>query len=203
MSFVSAAAALQLVSTRAAAGAGPISVYVHTASATPTPLLQALADALRGAGAGGGGGGGGWSRGARVSHLHLEGPLPHLGAPRCTDVSYFCAANVRPLRAGVEYAPVPLSALPRLVRAAPPDAALLSVSPPDAHGWCSLGASVDGACAPRARRAAPGGHLIQPTNRPPPSAAQPLPPPPPSRARAWAWCRRACRARTAWTRPCT
>jgi acyl-CoA hydrolase len=116
------------------------------AACTPTPLLSALSSALRG-------GGGGFlaSSGARVSHLHLEGALPHLGAPRCVDVSYFCGSNVRAAVASgdgsAEYAPVALSALPSLLRRAPVDVALLTVSPPDAHGWCTLGPSVDASAA--------------------------------------------------------
>lgn len=49
-------------------------------------------------------------------------------------------------RGDADYTPVFLSDVPALFRAGgrlPLDAALVQVSPPDAHGWCSLGVTVD------------------------------------------------------------
>lgn len=44
-----------------------------------------------------------------------------------------------------DYVPIFLSQIPQLFRTGilPPDVAIVSVSPPDAHGYCSLGTSVD------------------------------------------------------------
>ncbi|QHS63879.1 acetyl-CoA hydrolase/transferase family protein [Chitinophaga agri] len=44
-----------------------------------------------------------------------------------------------------DYVPIFLSQIPQLFRTGilPPDVAIISVSPPDAHGYCSLGTSVD------------------------------------------------------------
>lgn len=49
------------------------------------------------------------------------------------------------LRDGVDYLPCFLSEIPALFRSRrrPLDVALIHVSPPDAHGYCTLGASVD------------------------------------------------------------
>jgi acyl-CoA hydrolase len=49
-------------------------------------------------------------------------------------------------RGDADYTPVFLSEIPALFKpggALPLDAALVQVSPPDAHGWCSLGVTVD------------------------------------------------------------
>ena len=61
--------------------------------------------------------------------------------------AFFIGANVRDaVNAGrADYTPIFLSELPALFRSGqtPLDAALIMVSPPDAHGYCSLGISVD------------------------------------------------------------
>jgi acyl-CoA hydrolase len=113
-------------------------VFVQGAAATPTELLQALArraKALSGVG---------------VVHLHTEGPAPHLDAGLEGHVFHralFVGENARAAVAEgrAEYVPVFLSDVPRLFRRGtiPVDVALIHVSPPDAHGFCSLGTSVD------------------------------------------------------------
>ena len=61
--------------------------------------------------------------------------------------SLFVSANTRAAVNGIqgEYLPVFLSEIPRLFREnyLPLDVAIIHVSPPDAHGFCSLGTSVD------------------------------------------------------------
>jgi acyl-CoA hydrolase/GNAT superfamily N-acetyltransferase len=61
--------------------------------------------------------------------------------------AFFVGANVREAVAEVraDYTPVFLSEIPRLFRSGrmPIDVALIQVSPPDAHGYMSLGVSVD------------------------------------------------------------
>jgi acyl-CoA hydrolase len=65
--------------------------------------------------------------------------------------AFFCGGNIRKAVAEgrADYMPVFLSEIPLLFRQGilPLDAALLQVSPPDAHGYVSLGSSVDAALA--------------------------------------------------------
>jgi acyl-CoA hydrolase len=116
-------------------------VFVHGASATPTPLLEALA-ARRDLEA------------VRLYHMHLNGPLPFFGPDaraRFRSVSLFAGANVRAaIDEGVaDFVPIFLSDIPALftTRQIPLDVAFLQLSPPDAHGLCTLGTSVDCALA--------------------------------------------------------
>jgi 4-hydroxybutyrate CoA-transferase len=113
-------------------------VYVHCAAATPSVLLDALvarAHELEDVG---------------VIHLHIEGPGPHL-APEMTGHFRHRALFIGPnARAAVnegraDYVPIFLSDVPRLFesRAQPLDAVLVNVTPPDRHGFCSLGTSVE------------------------------------------------------------
>jgi acyl-CoA hydrolase len=111
--------------------------FVHGAAATPTPLLDALAAATT-------------LRDITLYHLHLDGPLAPLEAvhaERIRSVSLFTGPACRvPIAEGrADYLPVFLSEIPGLFRSGtlPLDAALLQLSPPDAHGMCSLGPSVD------------------------------------------------------------
>ena len=116
-------------------------VFIHGASATPTPLIEALSarqDVEK----------------VKFYHLHLAGPIAFV-APgsegRFRSTSLFTGANLRPaVNAGTaDFIPVFLSDIPALfeTRRIPLDAALLQVSPPDEHGLCSLGTSVDAALA--------------------------------------------------------
>jgi acyl-CoA hydrolase len=117
-------------------------VFVQGAAATPSVLLDALtrrADTLRH---------------VETVHLHLEGTAPH-AAPEVSHAfrpnAFFCGANMRRAVAEgrADYMPVFLSEVPLLFRRGvlPLDSALLHVSPPDAHGYVSLGTSVDAALA--------------------------------------------------------
>jgi 4-hydroxybutyrate CoA-transferase len=113
-------------------------VYVHCAAAAPSVLLDALvarAADLRDVG---------------MIHLHVEGPGPHL-APEMAGHFRHRALFVGPnARAAVnegraDYVPTFLSDVPRLFQsgAVPLDAVLVNVTPPDRHGFCSLGVSVE------------------------------------------------------------
>lgn len=87
-------------------------------------------------------------------HLHLDGPVPFVDtehAGRFFSVSVFTGA---PLRAAVsegraDFVPVFLSDIPSLFSSGrvPLDVAILQLSPPDRHGYCTLGTSVDAALA--------------------------------------------------------
>ena len=113
-------------------------VYLHCAAGTPSVLLDALvarAPELHDVG---------------VVHLHCEGPGPHL-APEMAESFRHRALFIGPnARAAVnsgraDYVPVFLSDIPRLFRSGslPLDAVLVNATPPDAHGFCSLGVSVE------------------------------------------------------------
>lgn len=105
-------------------------VFVHGGAATPVRLLEALDQ---------------WGPSVpdiELVHLHTIGP-----APRLRTSAFFIGPNLRP-RFGdgqVDYLPCLLSEIPRLLRSRtlPLDVALIHVSPPDAHGFCTLGTSVD------------------------------------------------------------
>lgn len=114
-------------------------VFVHGACATPTPLIEALVargDELRN---------------VEIVHLHTYGPTPYTDE-RWTGHfrlrALFVGENVREAaNAGrAAYTPIFLSDIPPLFE---PDAqlaidvALVQVTPPDPHGYCSLGPSVD------------------------------------------------------------
>jgi acyl-CoA hydrolase len=113
-------------------------VYVHCAAATPSVLLDALV-----------------ARAAdlhdvTVVHLHTEGPGPHL-APEMEGHfrhrALFVGPNARKAvnEGRADYVPVFLSDIPQLFesRALPLDVVLVNATPPDAHGFCSLGTSVE------------------------------------------------------------
>jgi 4-hydroxybutyrate CoA-transferase len=116
-------------------------VFVHGASATPTPLLQALAERED-------------LKDVTLYHLHTSGPAP-FAEPRCAghirSISLFTGASLRkPIEEGLaDFIPVFLSDIPALFASGriPLDVAILQLSPPDAHGYCSLGTSVDAAKA--------------------------------------------------------
>ncbi len=117
-------------------------VYVQAAAATPSVLTHALAERAP------------ELRDVEICHLHTEGPAPYADPALAASFhvnSFFIGKNVRhTLAAGNgSYTPVFLSELPNLFRkgALPVDVALVHVSPPDAHGYCSLGVSVEATLA--------------------------------------------------------
>jgi len=115
-------------------------LFIHGGAATPSVLLDALvarADELRDVG---------------MIHIHLEGPAPHLAPAVAASFRHralFIGANAREAvnDGRADYVPVFLSDIPELFTAGilPLDAVLINVSPPDSHGYCSLGTSVDAA----------------------------------------------------------
>src|SRR5580765_4114713 len=113
-------------------------IYLQCAAATPSVLLDALvarAPELRD---------------VSVVHLHCEGPGPHLApemAPHFRHRALFVGRNARAAIAEgrAEYIPTFLSDVPRLFDSGllPLDAVFVNATPPDAHGFCSLGTSVE------------------------------------------------------------
>ena len=113
-------------------------VFIHSVAAAPQRLIQAMtarAPELKD---------------VEIVHLHTEGPAPY-AAPEMRGSfrvnALFVGANVRDaINSGESsYIPVFLSETSNLFRRGilPLDVALIQVSPPDNHGFCSLGVSVD------------------------------------------------------------
>ena len=128
--YVSAAQAVSLVKSGQR-------VFVHGSAATPLVLMRAL-----------------FARASELSNVELvsistigELDLQQPEVQRAFFMnSLFVSDNVREAVNGPhgDYVPVFLSEIPRLFDSVLPlDVALLHVSPPDAHGYCSLGVSVD------------------------------------------------------------
>ena len=116
-------------------------VFVHGAAATPTVLLEALAQRRD-------------LRDLRLIHLHTEGPASFAEPERKHEFRSISLFTGDPLRAAVDegradFIPIFLSDVPALFTsgAIPLDAALLQLSPPDRHGYCTLGTSCDAARA--------------------------------------------------------
>lgn len=113
-------------------------VFVQGAAAVPQALLAALVERAPAV------------RDVTVTHLHIDGPAPHLApamAGHFRHRALFIGANARQAVADgrAEYVPVFLSDVPSLMQrgAIQVDVALINVTPPDRHGFCSLGTSVD------------------------------------------------------------
>jgi 4-hydroxybutyrate CoA-transferase len=121
--------------------ASGMKLFVHGAAATPTPLLDALADRQD-------------LSDVTLYHLHTAGPAPFVAPEhrgRFRSVSLFAGPPVRSAieRGDADFIPIFLSDIPSLFARGQIalDAALLTLSPPDAHGYCTLGTSVDAALA--------------------------------------------------------
>ncbi|MBP6715437.1 MAG: acetyl-CoA hydrolase/transferase family protein [Acidobacteria bacterium] len=129
-------------------------LFVHGASATPSLLLEALAKRTD-------------LTDITLYHLHTNGPAPFADpahAGRFFSVSLFTGPAVRSAIADgrADYVPVFLSDIPSLFSTGriPIDVAFLQLSPPDGHGYCTLGTSVDASLA--ASRAAK--HIVAEIN---------------------------------------
>lgn len=117
-------------------------IYVHAAAATPNILTKAISDRAE------------ELRGVEFCHIHTEGAAPYADPALSESFhvnSFFIGANVRhTISAGNgSYTPVFLSEVPNLFRkgALNVDVVLIQVSPPDEHGFCSLGVSVEATVA--------------------------------------------------------
>jgi acyl-CoA hydrolase len=113
-------------------------IFVHGSAATPSVLLDALCRRAP------------QLQDVKLVHMHCEGPHPHLApemAGHLLHRAVFIGPNARQAinEGRAEFIPVFLSDIPRLIDSGllPLDAVFLNVTPPDEHGFCSLGTAVD------------------------------------------------------------
>lgn len=113
-------------------------VFIHSVAAAPQTLITAMMERAP------------ELKNVEIVHLHTEGDAPYARAEMAESFhvnAFFVGANVRPalLEGHADYIPVFLSEVPSLFRKGvlPLDVAMLNVSPPDKHGFCTLGISID------------------------------------------------------------
>ncbi len=117
-------------------------VYIHSAAATPQALVKALVGRAS------------ELKSVEIYHLHTEGDASY------TNIEYkdsfhlnalFLAPNARAAVAAgrADFIPSFLSEVPIMFRRGriPLDVVLIQVSPPDKHGFCSLGVSIEATLA--------------------------------------------------------
>ncbi len=113
-------------------------VFIHSVAAAPQQLIKAMCARKS------------ELQQVNIVHLHTEGEAPYT-APEMEGHfkldAFFIGANARKAiqEKRADFIPVFLSEVPLLFKQniLPLDVALIHVSPPDAHGYCSLGVSVD------------------------------------------------------------
>lgn len=117
-------------------------IYLHSVAAAPQHLIQEL---VRQAGR---------LRDVEIVHLHTEGPAPYAQPEFAESFRVNClfiGGNIRrAVQEGrADYTPIFLSEIPQLFYSGQLkiSAALIQVSPPDEHGYCSLGVTVEAAHA--------------------------------------------------------
>ena len=117
-------------------------VFLHGSAATPVRMIEGL---LAHAGR---------LRDVELIHLHTEGKARYADTEFKDSfrvANLFVGANMRKKLdySRVDYLPCFLHEIPMLFRSGrrPLDVAIVHVSPPDAHGFCTLGTSVDAAKA--------------------------------------------------------
>ena len=119
-------------------------IHLSSVASAPQCLIKAMCERGRA----------GELKDVRIHHLHTEGPAPYSEAEFEGIFqldSFFVGSNVRKTtQAGyADYIPIFLSETQKLYRSGvlPCDVALIQVSEPDAHGYVSLGTSVDATLA--------------------------------------------------------
>ncbi|TGJ99445.1 acetyl-CoA hydrolase/transferase family protein [Leptospira semungkisensis] len=113
-------------------------VFIHSVFAAPSVLIQSLTSRSKDL------------KDIEIVHIHTEGEAPYSSQGNESAFrtnALFVASNMRQAVAEgrADYLPIFLSEAPSLFRKKilPIDIALISVSPPDKHGFCSLGVSID------------------------------------------------------------
>jgi acyl-CoA hydrolase len=112
-------------------------VLIQGGSATPQTLVRAMVERAP------------ELRGVEIVHLHTEGECGYT-APELRESfqtnAFFIGGNIRRMIGNTaDYIPIFLSDIPSLFRQGYMnlDVVLVNVAPPDKHGFCSLGVSVD------------------------------------------------------------
>lgn len=113
-------------------------VFIHSAAAVPKILVNAMSERHS------------ELRNVSIYQIHTEGEAPYTDEALHASFNvkcFFVGSNTRKViqNGNGSYIPVFLSEIPSLFRKGiiPIDVALISVSPPDKHGYCSLGTSID------------------------------------------------------------
>jgi len=113
-------------------------IYIHTAAAAPQQLIKALTARHS------------ELKDVQIYHLHTEGDAPYTNPVYKNSFktfAFFAGANVRKAISNgmADYVPIFLSEVPLLFNrhVISLDTAFIQVSPPDKHGYCSLGVSID------------------------------------------------------------
>jgi acyl-CoA hydrolase len=117
-------------------------VFIHSVAMAPEILINAMVARSN------------ELKNVTIVHLHTEAPAPYTEAQYegiFNLDSFFLGKNARKAtqEGRADYIPVFLSEIPKLIRKniVPIDVALMQVSPPDKHGYVSLGSSVDASLA--------------------------------------------------------
>lgn len=137
MKIVSAAEAVKVIKSGDC-------VHIHAIACAPQKVINAMVDRAKA----------GELRNITIRHLHTEGPA-HYAEKSMEGLfqlnSYFVGHNARKAtqEGYADYIPIFLGETQRLIREGytPVNVALISVSPPDAHGYVSLGTSVEATLA--------------------------------------------------------
>lgn len=115
-------------------------IHIHSVACSPRVLVEAMCDRVRD----------GNLTGLTLQHIHTEGYAPYVDAEFEGKIfleSFFVGDNVRKATqsGSADYIPVFLCETQKLIREdiLHVDVALVQISPPDKHGWVSLGTSVD------------------------------------------------------------
>ncbi|MDL2251702.1 4-hydroxybutyrate CoA-transferase [Odoribacter sp. OttesenSCG-928-J03] len=119
-------------------------IHIHSVACAPQGLIQSLCNRGRA----------GELKDVKLQHLHTEGPAPYAGEEFEGSFfleSFFVGHNVRKetQEGWADYIPVHLSETQKLIRMGitPVDVVMIQVSPPDKHGYVSMGTSVDATLA--------------------------------------------------------
>ncbi len=115
-------------------------IYLHSVAAAPQTLIaEIIRQAPR-------------LRGVEIVHMHTEGAAPYAEPQYAENFRVNCLFIGKNMRKAVQegradYTPIFLSEIPHLFRSniLKIDVALINVSTPDKHGFCSLGVTVEAA----------------------------------------------------------
>ncbi|MET6999039.1 acetyl-CoA hydrolase/transferase family protein [Chitinophaga defluvii] len=129
--YTTAANAVQLIQSGHA-------VFIHSAAATPKELVQAMTNRSH------------ELRNVKILSIHTEWEAAYTRPEhvQAFDVNaFFVGSNIRQAvnEGRANYVPMFLSEIPKYFRSGlqPIDVAMISVSPPDKNGYCTLGVSCD------------------------------------------------------------